>query len=126
MARKTNDSFFKETPIGNVYGGYMKNYPLSLGGDISNAYFGVNDLAAVANRYNFPGKNPEYYAGINWGTNAPGEFRLPDYYGEMSTPLGKITAGTNDGNPNVNVGFLPNDKTSAYMNAIAKALFGGR
>ena len=115
-------SFVRETPVGNLYGGMLNNYPLKSGGNMSNAWLGLGDLEARANKWDFPGQNPEYAAGINF----PDSVNLPNVYGEVNTPLGLLFGGTNDGNPNINVGFQPNDRTSAYMNAIAKALLGGR
>ena len=114
----TNDKFFRETPIGNLYGGYLKNYPLAMGGDNSAAWAGLGDYELRANRLNRPGQNPEYAVGLN----LPDNVNLPNYYGELNTPLGMLFGGTNDGNPNVNVGFQPNDKTLAYINALKSLL----
>lgn len=111
-------SFVRETPVGNLYGGVLNNYPLKSGGDMSNAWLGLGDLEARANRWNFPGQNPEYAAGINF----PDSVNLPNVYGEVNTPLGLLFGGTNDGNPNINAGFQPNDKTQAYINALSRLL----
>ena len=115
---KNNDSFFRETPIGNLYGGYLSEYPLALGGNNSAAWLGLNDYELRANRYNIPGQNPEYAVGMNF----PDSVNLPNYYGEFNTPFGKVFGGTNDGNPNINAGFQPNDRTMAYIAALKGAL----
>ena len=119
---RTNDSFFKETPVGNLYGGYLNNYPLKMGGTDSAAWLGLGDYQARANMFNRPGQNTEFAAGLNF----PDNVRIPDAYGEVNTPLGLMFGGTNDGNPNVNVGFQPNDRTQAYVNALARLLTGQR
>lgn len=104
----------------NFYKGSYSNSPLVGGGNVSGGYAGMGDYELRANAFNFPGKNPEYYAGLNFpdGTN------IPNYYGETNTPLGKVTYGTNDGNPNINAGFIPNDRTNSYIQAIANLLRG--
>ena len=118
MPNKTNDSFYKETPVGNLYGGYYNNYPLKMGGDQSMAWLGLNDYQLRANKWNRPGENPEYAVGLNF----PDNVNIPNYYGEINTPFGLLFGGTNDGNPNINAGFQPNDRTQAYMAALSKIL----
>ena len=113
-----NRSFYKETPVGNLYGGAMGNYPLALGGNLSNAYLGLNDYMAIANKFSQPGQNPTYAAGLNF----PDNVSIPDFYRQMNTPLGNLELMTNDGNPNIGAAFQPNDKTQAYINALARLL----
>ena len=113
-----NGKFFRETPVGNLYGGYLKNYPLARGGDLNSAWLGLGNNELIANNYNLPGQNPTY----NLGMNLPNGAALPNYYGEINTPLGMLYGGTDDRNPNVNVGFQPNDTTSAYINALKSLL----
>ena len=59
-----------------------------------------------------------YAAGLNF----PDSTVIPNYYGEVNTPLGKVFGGTNDGNPNVNAGFQPNARTNYYIQALANLL----
>lgn len=115
---RDNGKVEAETPLGNLYAGYLKNYPLALGGTMSNAWAGLGDYEARVNRYDIPGQNPEFAAGMNF----PDSVNIPGYYGEADTPLGKLFGGTNDGNPNINVGFQPNDRAVAYVDALKRAL----
>lgn len=115
---RDNGKVEAETPLGNLYAGYLKNYPLALGGTMSDAWAGLGDYEARVNRYDRPGQNPEFAAGMNF----PDSVNLPNYYGEADTPLGKLFGGTNDGNPNINVGFQPNDRAVDYVNAVKRAL----
>ena len=114
----TNGKFEKETPIGNLYGGYLKDYPLKLGGDNSMAWLGLGDYELHANKYDLPNQNPEYTVGMS----LPDKLSPPGYYGELDTPLGLLFGGTNEQSPNVNLGFRPSDKAMAYVQALSNML----
>lgn len=92
--------------------------PLIGGGDMNGMYAGLGDLTMVANRIRKPEQNDMYAAGLNF----PDDTNIPNYYGEVNTPLGLLFAGTNDGNPNINAGFQPNDQTQYYIQALASLL----
>lgn len=95
---------------------------LPLGGTHNGVYAGVGDYMLALNNFNLPGQNPDFAVGLNFPRNT----KIPNYYGEVNTPLGLMYGGTNDGNPNVNVGFRPNDTTTHYLKAIANLLNRGR
>lgn len=102
----------------NVYSGLYSKSPLVGGGDMSGGYAGIGDYELRGNVINQPGQTPMYAAGLNF----PDSTVIPNYYGEVNTPLGKVFGGTNDGNPNVNAGFQPNARTNYYIQALANLL----
>jgi len=112
-----------------VYGGFTPNFyagggnsPLPGGGDESTAYAGLGDYQLRANRFSPQGENPLYAMGLNF----PDDTRIPDVYKSFNTPLGELSLGTNDGNPNIGGSFQPNDRTNYYIQALANLLRGQR
>ena len=107
----------KETPFGRAYIGSSSG-ELPSGTSRSNFWAGLGDYRIDGGMWDFPDRNPMY----NLGVSVPGGTPLPNYYGEFNTPLGLLYGGTDKGNPNINIGFEPNEKTTAYIQALAKAL----
>lgn len=104
----------------NIYGGSYSG-ELPLGGNNAGFYAGLGDYQLRGNSFTgMPNERDTYAMGLNF----PEGTRIPDYYGEVNTPLGKIYGGTNDGNPNIGGGFEPNDQTAYYIQAIANLLRG--
>lgn len=101
----------------NIYGGTHSG-DLPLGGTHSGFWAGIGDYQLRGNNFNLPGETPSYSVGLNFPDNT----NIPNYYNEVNTPLGTVYGGTNDGNPNVNVGFQPNEKTNYYLQALANLL----
>jgi hypothetical protein len=90
----------------------------------SGAWANLGSDRQVRAGYNIPSN--EYFASYNWGTNAPGEFRLPDFNVNVPTALGNVGVGTNDGNPNIFGTFQPNNAANYYIQALANLLNRGR
>ena len=104
----------------NVYGGVSPVSPLPFGGDHATAWAGIGDYQLRGNRFTDDQGRTSYHAGLNF----PDDTVIPDVYKEFNTPFGQGHVVTNDGNPNIGAGFLPNDRTQAYVNALARLLSG--
>lgn len=98
------------------YGTYSS--PTMEGGNRSDAWAGVGDYQLRGSVINSPGQTPLYSVGLNF----PDDTNIPDYYGELNTPVGTVFGGTNDGNPNINVGYQPNAQANYYLQALANLL----
>ena len=104
------------TPVGDVYGGYGRNT------DTDNtvrdrAYAGIGDYLAALTRVRPENGNTSYHASVDMPQKI-----LPEYFNEMNTPLGSGYLATNFPEPGIEAGFLPNDKTQAYINALSRLL----
>ena len=104
----------------NVYGGVSPVTPLASGGDLATAWAGIGDYQLRGNRFTDEQGRSSYHAGLNF----PDDTVIPDFYKEFNTPFGQGHVVTNDGNPNIGAGFLPNEKTQAYVQALSRALSG--
>lgn len=114
-----NGKFFKETPVGNLYGGYMQNYPRKSGGHDTAAWLGLGDYMARLSRFKDDTGNTTYHANLAMPTKV-----LPDYFREFNTPLGQVGLATNfPHEPGAEIDFLPNEQTQAYINVL-KSLLG--
>jgi hypothetical protein len=113
-----NGKFFKETPVGNLYGGYMQNYPRKGGGDDTSAWLGLNDYLARLSMVNSNNGNTSFHASVDMPKQV-----LPDYFNEINTPVGKVGLATNfPHEPGAEINFLPNEQTQAYINVLKSLL----
>lgn len=112
----------KQTLLGKVYGG-KNSGKTATGLDYSTAYLGLdrgsgNDYSLRANRFgtdpNSGFTSPTYAVGLN----LPQDTKIPNYWGEVNTPLGLLGVGTNDGNPNINASYVPSDTVVSLYNAL--------
>jgi hypothetical protein len=112
--------FERQTPLGRFYGGILKDYPLARGGKASHSWLGLGNYEANAHKYERENALPEYALGLNF----PAEKVLPNYYGEINTPLGLLFGGTDSEMQQATAGFQPNDRTNYYAQALINLLRG--
>ena len=102
----------------NIYGGVSPTMPLPFGGDMASTWAGIGYYQLRGNRFTDDQGRTSYHAGLNF----PDDTVIPDVYKEFNTPFGQGHVVTNDGNPNIGAGFMPNEKTMAYINVLKSLL----
>jgi len=110
-----NRRFNVNTPVGNLYGGLVNTN--KNGYERNGAYAGLGGYGANLTAVNDPYGRTSYHAGIDMPTEI-----LPDYYKEFSTPFGSGHLATNLPEAGLDFGFMPNERTQAYITALSQLL----